>query len=671
MNDSAALEWLARSALGGGLVLLIAWWGMRRVKSPARRQRLGEGGVAAALLLAVLCLAPGWIGVQLPSLEPPPAAQPSTAPPPEAAPLDGVVDDWVVAFGVEPEAFPDLPAAPSPPPAAPVQAAGWAPSWGEAGRWLVALYAAVAGGLLIRWLLAHAVLWWWLRQTAPVPRRLRWLWQEMKGLRRVRLVVSPRVRVPFSCGLWRPTVVLPAWLMKPGEDEVLRWVLAHELAHLERHDPLSAVMFGLGQSLYFYLPWFWKLRREVRLCQEYLADQAAVTAGGDRLDYADFLVGWARTPGLPAAVPAVSGQGTDLFRRITMLLQEQASFERRCPRRWLLATGGGLLSLAVLLAGVAPAPGARADDPPAPEKGVTKKDDRKPEKGKDEKPARKDKGKAKDKDKLAFPDIDELMKRVPNGLDERQLDMVRRQLESARRQLEEAMRMAGGMRPVEGFGPGFGRVFPFGSPHDGRLGVRVMAPPAYLAEQLDLPKGQGLVVEAVVVGSPADKAGVKVNDVLLEVNGKAVSSRPEALARQVAALEAGKKFNLVVLRKGKKETLKDVILPEVKAQPGFPGRGAGAGFGLPWGMLPAGNSTLTLTRVGDRFTVLQREGGQVLQVRGKLVDGKAELTQARVSERGDSKTYDSLDKVPKDLQKRVKDLLEMSEKGVVKANPEK
>ena len=66
MSEYAVLQWLARSALGGGLVLLVAWWAMRRVESPARRQRLGECGVVAALLVAVLSLAPGWL-VHLPS----------------------------------------------------------------------------------------------------------------------------------------------------------------------------------------------------------------------------------------------------------------------------------------------------------------------------------------------------------------------------------------------------------------------------------------------------------------------------------------------------------------------------------------------------------------------------------------------------------------------------
>ena len=34
------------------------------------------------------------------------------------------------------------------------------------------------------------------------------------------------------------------------------------------------IVFGLAQVVYFFVPWFWLLKREVRLCQEYLADAA-------------------------------------------------------------------------------------------------------------------------------------------------------------------------------------------------------------------------------------------------------------------------------------------------------------------------------------------------------------------------------------------------------------
>jgi hypothetical protein len=661
VSDYSALEWLARSALGGGLVLLVAWWGMRRVESPARRQRLGEAGVAAALLVAVLSLAPGWIGVRLPTFANAPAAPPApvdSEPPPAAggeADIGFDLVDLEPPVDIEPmpvEEVPPLVAAAATPAAASFD-------WAGVGRLLVAGYAVAAGGMLAWWLGGHVVLWWWLRRAGPIPPRLERLWTEMAAGRAVRLVVSPRVRVPFSCGLWRPTVVLPASLAGSATEAALRWVLGHELAHLERRDPYSAVLFGLAQGLYFFLPWFWKLRHEVRLCQEYLADQAAVEAGDDRVAYADFLVGWAQRPGLPAGVPGVAGGRTDLFRRIAMLLQDKVSLEPRCPRCWLVLPLSGLLSLAVLLSGLGPARSkASADDPKGPDKGVTKQEDKK------EKPAapKDDKGKdtKKDKSRTTFPDIEDLMKRLPVEVDEGQLRMIRQQLEQARRQFEQAMQQAARAWPRERFS-GWVR----GTAHE-RLGVGVAAPSPILAEQLDLPKGQGVVIEAVRPGSPAAKAGLKRHDVLLELAGKPVPSQPDRLARLVRDLEPEKKVEAVVLRKGKKETIKDLVLPKPPEQPA---RARGARIGRSGGA----DLMLSLQRTGDQFTISQRDGARSITIRGKLVDGKAQTESIVVSEgrgrRGES--YESVDKVPAGVRDQVKSLIEMAEKGVVTSKPKK
>src|SRR5262249_15988406 len=150
----------------------------------------------------------------------------------------------------------------------------------------------------------------------------------------------------------------------------------------------------IGQSLFFYLPWFWWLRHEVRLCQEYLADQAAIEAGDDRVEYADFLAGWAAAPALPVGASSVSGtgRGSDLLRRIRML-RDKHVLESRCPRGWLLGVIGGLLVAAILLAGVGPA--ALADNKPSNfASDDVKKDDNKSDKDKttkkDDKDAKKD-----------------------------------------------------------------------------------------------------------------------------------------------------------------------------------------------------------------------------------------------------------------------------------------
>src|SRR5215207_2585541 len=73
----AAARWLLHVAVGGGLLLLLTWLVSIRVRQPARRQRLAECGVAAALVLAGLCLAPAWLVIPLPVRPPDPV-------PPEA-----------------------------------------------------------------------------------------------------------------------------------------------------------------------------------------------------------------------------------------------------------------------------------------------------------------------------------------------------------------------------------------------------------------------------------------------------------------------------------------------------------------------------------------------------------------------------------------------------------
>src|SRR5262249_4066639 len=98
-------------------------------------------------------------------------------------------------------------------------------------------------------------------------------------------------------------------------------------------------------------PWFWGLRRQIRLCQEYVADAAAAAVGRPE-DYAQLLLSWAAAPAPPAGAPGVFGRNSDLFRRITMLLQPHHPVERRCPRRWSFVAAVGLLALTGLVAGV-------------------------------------------------------------------------------------------------------------------------------------------------------------------------------------------------------------------------------------------------------------------------------------------------------------------------------
>src|SRR4051794_24883695 len=56
-----AAGWWLGTAVGGGLILLVACVAMQWTKQPAARQRLGEWAVLSALVVAVLRLGPTWL----------------------------------------------------------------------------------------------------------------------------------------------------------------------------------------------------------------------------------------------------------------------------------------------------------------------------------------------------------------------------------------------------------------------------------------------------------------------------------------------------------------------------------------------------------------------------------------------------------------------------------
>jgi beta-lactamase regulating signal transducer with metallopeptidase domain len=717
--------WLLRSAVGGGLLLLVAWVLMRRARQPARRQRLGEFGIAAALTLAFLGLAPAWIiipGLVSEPVSPPKhvISQPPNSPlsPANAGEGRGVfpaaTQPWqnqaeniapalpfaeremsgAMAYQLHSEPIAGNPQADlSAEPVVPDDvdrrgrlsanasngyqkngdslwgAFSWRGSIESLLPWLMAAYAVGSIFFVGRWLLGHLALWRLLRTAKPAPKSVTRLFIEMARKWRIkpRLLVSSRLRVPLSCGLWRPVVVVPAsWCEREASGQ-MAWVFAHELTHLERRDAWACTLFGLGQALYFCWPWFWWLRRQVRLCQEYIADAAVVRQTGEAEDYAEFLLSLSKAPAVPAGATGVLGNSSDLFRRVTMLLQTPYRVEKCCSLRWTLAVAGGLLALAVIVAGIGPqakaAPDPKADAVASPAPDNDKKDPLSQDKEEPPKDA------AKKKPAPANPQGLQPPAGFP-GQD--QQEVMRRMMENMQR-----------MRPQMGFG--------FGFSHHARLGVQVSKPSEALVDQLDLPKDQGQVIEEVVPDSPAAKAGLKTHDLLLELNGKAVSADVQEIQKMVQDIKADTKVDAVVLRKGKKETVKGITLPEAKQEafPGFPpaGRGGfGQGQAFPQAFPPAGAGNFpqprlgfgnafqpgqntimtTITRTKDSFTTRYEEGSLIIHVTGKVADGQSKLGKIQVQDGGVAHEYESVDKVPDQYKDKVKNLVEMSEKNSVK-----
>ena len=82
-----------------------------------------------------------------------------------------------------------------------------------------------------------------------------------------------------------------------------------------------------------------------------------------------------------------------------------------------------------------------------------------------------------------------------------------------------------------------------------------------MAKQFGLdPKTKGVLVNEVLPGSPAEKAGLKAGDVITSFNGQPVVNVP-AFRLNVAASDIGKSYELTYFRDGKERTTSIVPAP--------------------------------------------------------------------------------------------------------------
>jgi beta-lactamase regulating signal transducer with metallopeptidase domain len=834
----AATQWTVQSLVAGGAALFLGWVIARRVTDPARRHRAMGWSVRAAVLACGLALFPAWWNLRVPGWTATPeerAAEVSRIEFEEAEPvIRSLEGEWVLvpadldqASPMIRGAIPDVEPAtmargePEPVPAIGTPMDDGAPAaktdlMAEIAPLVLIPYWTLVAVAILRQLIGYIGLARLRRAAVPANGRVLRIAHELTGDTPPRILVSERLASPVCFGVARPTILLPKALVKAASDEQLRWVLAHEWDHLRRGDPATGVWLGMARALYFAVPWFWSVRREIDLAQEYLADAAA--AGARKTDYAAFLVELSSRPGVSRFVKAVptlagvrAGQ-SDLYRRVTMLLEPKVSGQSRWGRAGTTLAIAGAVSVAVALSGVRlVADEPKKDKKPDGEKRVEvivkdKKDgDKKPadvvrdvdvivvvdhskqtaeiekaieeaakkgdveqvkklvaklkaaaaahvphvarlaqpgvpvppkpplppmppdavakirevrvmadteakkfeeaieklkkaaEEVKDQPEAkaaiektmaeyRKKIEEARAKGHLVPADIakgqalrwhldgganiqeqlkkqqDEMMKSYEKQLaalkgDEKAMAALKESMVKYKESMEVLQKQLGQLPKFDDLprlqqlqfqGGVPGVAFADGvkaqwvartSPAEkGRLGVTIEAVPGILVEQLDLPKGQGVILVQVFEGTPAAKAGLKVNDIVLEVAGKAVTV--EALPKVVAGLKNDEAFEVTVIRKGKKESVKGVTIPSPPTKEKEKD-----------GAKKSSQSSMSVNVNNDQFEISAKQDGVAYMLTGTIGDDAG--TTIVIAEGDKKSTYKGVKSVPAEHREKV------------------
>lgn len=143
--------------------------------------------------------------------------------------------------------------------------------------------------------------------------------------RPVRVLISRLADSPSVAGWLRPVVLLPAASLLNLSVEQLEAVLAHELAHIRRHDYLVNVLQTLAETLFFYQPAVWWASSCVRNERELCCDDLAVEFCGDPVGYARALTKLERLRVISSELALSSTAGPLLrrIRRLTGVVEEQ------------------------------------------------------------------------------------------------------------------------------------------------------------------------------------------------------------------------------------------------------------------------------------------------------------------------------------------------------------
>jgi len=178
-----------------------------------------------------------------------------------------------------------------------------------------ALLAVYLSGVF--WILGRALLGWLALQRwtgaarAVYERRVVDAFEVGKAALGIRnpcyLLTGREIPSPFSVGLVNHRVLLPSDLLEELDDEELRDLALHEMAHVARRDPTVFALAVLAKALFWPNPLVWVAVHQLKLNAEKVADEAVVSVTEEVKPYSRLLLKMSERTTRGAMVPLAAG----------------------------------------------------------------------------------------------------------------------------------------------------------------------------------------------------------------------------------------------------------------------------------------------------------------------------------------------------------------------------
>ncbi|HVY94649.1 MAG TPA: M56 family metallopeptidase, partial [Bryobacteraceae bacterium] len=154
---------------------------------------------------------------------------------------------------------------------------------------------------------------------------------------------------PIVAGPWRPSILLPAILLKEVSSEEMDRIGLHEAAHLARFDDYALAIQRVLEAIFFFHPAVRWIARQIDLEREIACDDCVVQITGAPRLYADSLARVAEfSAGMRHSNTAAAAgyEGSHLATRVEMLLARGRHTSARLLRIPLIAAVVTILLLA-------------------------------------------------------------------------------------------------------------------------------------------------------------------------------------------------------------------------------------------------------------------------------------------------------------------------------------